>query len=284
MIEIIGVKFKTALKISYFKKGVLNCDVGEYILCKTVNGIDLGKICYIGEIDCDKADQLSLKEDDDILRKANDLDFKKCKENLKLEEKALTIAKDCIKNQNLNMKILSVASSFDRSKVIFFFGSDERVDFRVLVRKLAFFLHTRVELRQIGIRDEAKIIGGIGVCGRRFCCSSFLKDFHHVSIKMAKDQSLSLNPKKISGCCGKLMCCLQYEKSSYDFFNKICPKIGDSVMSPDGEGVIISGNPLTGIYRVKLNKPNEYVEMTSNKDSLKIITKCKNKSSKKISE
>ena len=145
------------------------------------------------------------------------------------------------------MKILLVAASFDKSKVVFFFFFFERVDFRVLVRKLAFFLRTRVELRQIGIRDEAKMMGGIGVCGRSFCCSSFLKDFHHVSIKMAKDQSLSLNPKKISGCCGKLMCCLQYEKSSYDFFNKICPKVGDTVMSTNGEGVISSGNTLTGM-------------------------------------
>ncbi len=280
MAEIIGIKFKTSLRISYFSKASLEHKMGEFVICKTANGVELGEVCYVGKIDCEGLEQISLQSGEDILRKANDDDLKKNEENLQFEEKAFKIAKDCIKKQKLNMKILLVAASFDKSKVVFFFGSDERVDFRVLVRKLAFFLRTRVELRQIGIRDEAKMMGGIGVCGRSFCCSSFLKDFHHVSIKMAKDQSLSLNPKKISGCCGKLMCCLQYEKSSYDFFNKICPKVGDTVMSTNGEGVIISGNPLTGMYRVKLNDPDEYVEMVSNKDSLKIINKVKNKKSK----
>ncbi len=271
MEKIIGVRFRTIKKICYFKILDVKCFVNDLVVCKNVNGIEIGKVCFI--LNCETK---SMKEEDiypyeNFLRIATKEDLEKNEENLNFENKSLKIAEEMIKKQKLNMKLISVAFNFDRTKVLFFFTSSERVDFRSLVKKLAFHLKARVELRQIGIRDEAKMLCGIGICGRPFCCSTFLSDFHHVSIKMAKEQSLSLNPKKISGCCGKLMCCLKYEQDSYVFLNKVCPKIGAIVMSPDGEGKIVSGNPITGKYRLRLNIGSEEVERVFNRESLKII-------------
>lgn len=284
MEKILGVRFRTIKNMIYYKGEENKFFFGEEIVCKTKNGIELGNISFIGEFDENQFKKFEVNEEQDILRKATDEDLKKNKENLKFEEQALKIGVSCIKKQNLDMNVVEVVGTLDRSKIIFFFTSDERVDFRILVRTLAYHLHARVELKQIGIRDEAKMVCGLGVCGRPFCCSSFLTDFNHVSIKMAKDQNLSLNPKKISGCCGKLMCCLQYEQDSYNFLNKVCPKIGSVVMSPDGEGVVVNGNPLTGKYRLRFQDQNEEeIERVYNKESLKIIkeSKLKKKSSKK---
>lgn len=281
MKEVIGVRFRTEETL-YFEKDINKICVGEFLVCKTRNGLEVGKVFYLGEFDDNQIEKFQVRKEEEIVRKATGEDLKQNEENLKFEEHALKVGVRCINKQNLDMNLVMVVSTLDRSKVIFFFTSEERVDFRVLVRKLAFYLHARVELKQIGIRDEAKIVCGIGVCGRPFCCSSFLKEFNHVSIKMAKDQNLSLNPKKISGCCGKLMCCLQYEQSSYNFLNKVCPKIGSIVMSPDGEGVVVNGNPLTGKYRLKLEGPNEEeVERIFNKESLKIIKESKGKKKSK---
>lgn len=277
MDEVVGVQFRTTKNIIYFEKNLKDVAVGDFVVCKTNNGLEMGKVVCCKE----KTQEEKLKDAECFLRKATVEDLNTNKQNLEFEKKAFKIGVSCIKKQNLKMKLVLVVSSFERTKVLFFFTSQERVDFRNLVRNLAFFLHTRVELKQIGSRDEAKMVCGIGICGRAFCCCSFMKEFHHVSIKMAKEQNLSLNPKKISGCCGKLMCCLQYEQSSYNFLNKICPKIGDVVMSPDGEAKIVNGNPLLGKYRVKLLNSNEEVERVFNRDSLKIIQNNKNYKSEK---
>ncbi len=268
MDEVMAVLFKPNEKVFYFKKKSSSYKIGDFLVCKTLNGVELGKVCYLGKVD---VNNLEVKDSKDVLRKATKKDILDYEENLKFEKKAFKLGENLIKKQKLNMQLILVVCSLDKKKLVFLFKAQDRVDFRSLVKKLAVTLHTRVELKQIGIRDEAKLLCGIGVCGRPFCCSSFLDNFYHVSIKMAKEQNLSLNPKKISGCCGKLMCCLQYEQDSYEFLNKICPKVGECVMSPDGEGVVCSGNPLTGKYRVKLNE--EDVERVFNKDSLKIIKK-----------
>lgn len=284
MEKIFGIRFRTTKNMIYYKGEENKFYIKEKVVCKTKNGIELGEISYIGEFSENQLKKFEVNEGKDILRKALDEDLKQNEENLKFEDQALKIGISCIKKQKLDMNVVKVVGTLDRSKIVFFFVSDERVDFRILVRTLAYYLHARVELKQIGIRDEAKMVCGLGVCGRPFCCSSFLTDFNHVSIKMAKDQNLSLNPKKISGCCGKLMCCLQYEQDSYNFLNKVCPKIGSIVMSPDGEGVVINGNPLTGKYRLRFkDQTEEEIERVYNKESLKIIkeSKLKKKSSKK---
>ena len=277
MDEVVGVQFRTTKNIIYFEKKMKDVVVGDSVICKTNNGLEMGKVVCFRK----KTKGEYSKDSEFFLRKATIEDLNVNQQNLEFEKKAFRIGVSCIKKQKLKMKLVLVVSTFERTKVLFFFISQERVDFRNLVRNLAFFFHARVELKPIGSRDEAKMVCGIGICGRAFCCCSFMKDFHHVSIKMAKEQNLSLNPKKISGCCGKLMCCLQYEQSSYDFLNKICPKIGDVVMSPDGEAKIVNGNPLTGKYRVKLINSNEEVEKVFNRDSLKIIKDFKNYNLKK---
>lgn len=284
MKKVFLVRFKTSDKDIYYEGSEEEVLVSDYVVCKTKNGVELGRVKFLGEFDENKVENFEVFAKEYFLRKATSEDLKKNEENKEFEERAFNIGKDLVVNQNLKMNIVFVACNLDRTKFIFFFTSEERVDFRNLVRKLAFSLHARVELKQIGIRDEAKLICGIGACGRPFCCSSFLKEFKHVSIKMAKEQNLSLNPKKISGCCGKLMCCLQYEQSSYCFLNKVSPKIGSVVMSPDGEGIVVNGNPLTGKYRIKLLGPNEEeIERIFNKESLKIIreSKLKKKNVKK---
>lgn len=268
---ILGVRFRCSKKIFYFKTTDFDYCVGDGVVCKTVNSVEFGEVVLILNSDDFNGKGLMLDELNVLLRKATEKDINRNEENKKHEEKAFEIAASSIKKYNLNMKLVSTYYSFDRVKVIFFFTSNERVDFRALLKRLAYLLHVRVELRQIGIRDAAKIVSGVGICGRPFCCATFLTDFHHVTIKMAKEQNLSLNPKKISGCCGKLMCCLKYEQNAYAFLNKVCPKIGSTVMSPDGEGVILNGNPLIGKYRLKIDTQYGSTERVFNRESLKII-------------
>ena len=172
------------------------------------------------------------------------------------------------------MNLTEVEYTFDGSKIIFYFTSDGRVDFRELVKDLASTFHTRIELRQIGVRDEAKMLGGLGVCGRPFCCSTFLNDFHSVSIKMVKDQGLSLSPTKISGCCGRLMCCLKYEQNSYEYLNKITPRVGTVVDCRDGGGVVVDAAVLTGKLKVQLNSsPEGAPPITVNRGEVRIVKK-----------
>src|SRR5699024_6422075 len=213
MIEVIGVRFKKAGKIYYFDPNQLNIALDDYVIVETVRGIEFGKVVVVNKlVDIDDV-VLPLKK---VMRIASEEDRNTLIENEKLAEKALYICTDKIEEHNLEMNLVDVEYTFDRNKVIFYFTAEGRIDFRNLVKDLAALFKTRIELRQIGVRDEAKLLGGIGPCGRMLCCSTFLGDFDPVSIKMAKDQSLSLNPAKISGLCGRLMCCLRYENDSYE--------------------------------------------------------------------
>ena len=276
MKRVVGIRFRSVDKVCYFDIDSFNessCFLGSNLICKTNHGLELGKVCVSARDVNDEDVDIFF---DSILRVANDDDIKHHEENLKLETNAVFVAEQCIRKHKLNMNLVSSTYVFDRSKIIFFFTSGERVDFRALVKDLASIFHVRIELRQIKIRDEAKMLGGIGICGRPFCCKTFLGCFHPVSIKMAKEQNLSLNPKKISGCCGRLMCCLQYEYDAYKALNQTSPKIGMKVISPDGEGVIIDDNPITGKYRVKLVESDEIVFKYFHKNDLQFEQKIIN--------
>ena len=230
MIKVIGVRFKKAGKIYYFSPAELNIKKGNYVIVETARGIEFGE-CVIGIKEIKEEDIVSpLKS---VIRIADEKDINKHKENKDKEKEALDICLEKIEEHKLDMKLIDVEYTFDNNKVIFYFTADGRVDFRELVKDLATIFKTRIELRQIGVRDEAKMIGGLGPCGRSMCCSTFLGDFASVSIKMAKEQNLSLNPTKISGICGRLMCCLNYEQTTYEDIRKRLPKVGSIVKTED---------------------------------------------------
>lgn len=276
MIEIIGVRFKRVGKIYYFTPNGVNIDVGEKVIVETSRGVECGEV-VLGNREIKEGElKVPLK---DIIRVATEKDLDKIEQNKKSEEEAFKICEEKIAKHGLNMKLVDVECTFDNNKLLFYFTSETRVDFRELVKDLASVFRTRIELRQIGVRDEAKMLGGLGICGRPFCCKSFLGDFQPVSIKMAKDQSLSLNPSKISGTCGRLMCCLKYEQEGYEELIKGLPKVGAFVETPDGEGNVVDINILTGKIRVK-NSDTEAVN-TYIKDDIKVI---KDGSSKEDSE
>lgn len=244
MQTVVGVRFKKACKIYYFSPGELALVQGDGVVVKTARGIEFGTV-VIGPRDVPDAEVVQpLKE---VQRKATDEDRAKLAENNLKEQEAYKICEEKIRNRQLPMKLISVEYTLDVNKIIFYFTADGRIDFRELVKDLAAIFHTRIELRQIGVRDEAKLLGGIGCCGRPLCCATFLGDFEPVSIRMAKDQSLSLNPTKISGICGRLMCCLKYENDLYQGCSKHSsivtpPKQGSRVVSIEGEGKAISIN------------------------------------------
>ena len=253
MAKVVGVKFKNTAKIYYFAPTADSYEQGSGVIVETAKGLEYGTVCFdVKEVD-DKECFLPLKP---IIRKANDKD----KENLKKSEEkvpeAMEITQEKIDKLNLPMKLVSCEYSFDMKKILITFSAEGRVDFRELVKELAAALKTRIELRQIGIRDEVKILGGIAPCGRPCCCGSCMPDFKKVSIKMAKTQGLSLNPSKISGLCGRLMCCLEYENEYYSGVYKKMPKMASTVTTPEGEGVVVSNNMLTLITKVKITKPD----------------------------
>ena len=254
MIKVIGVRFKKAGKIYYFSPEEFNILKGDYVIVETARGVEFGE-CVIGIREVSEEDIISpLKS---VIRIADEKDILKHKENKEKEEEALSICLKKIEEHALNMKLIDVEYTFDNHKVIFYFTADGRVDFRELVKDLATIFKTRIELRQIGVRDEAKMIGGLGPCGRPMCCSSFLGDFASVSIKMAKEQNLSLNPTKISGICGRLMCCLNYEQSTYEDIRKRLPKVGAIVKTPYGNGEVTGNSIVKEIVKVKLKKGDE---------------------------
>lgn len=256
MIKVIGVRFKKAGKIYYFSPEDFEIEKGNYVIVETARGIEFGE-CVIGIREVLEDDIISpLKS---VIRIADDNDICKHKENKEKEEEALNICLKKIEEHKLNMKLIDVEYTFDNHKVIFYFTADGRVDFRDLVKDLATIFKTRIELRQIGVRDEAKMIGGLGPCGRPMCCSSFLGDFESVSIKMAKEQNLSLNPTKISGICGRLMCCLNYEQSTYEDIRKRLPKVGSIVKTEYGNGEVTGNSIVKEIVKVKLKKGDEEV-------------------------
>ena len=255
MAEVIGVRFKEVGKVYYFDPNNQKLNIGDTVIVETARGIECGKIAMANKV----------VEDDDIvhplkklIRKATKEDFKRLEENQRKEKEALKICEKKIADHGLEMKLVDVEYTFDNSKILFYFTADGRVDFRALVKDLASVFRTRIELRQIGVRDESKMLGGLGVCGRPFCCSSFLGEFHPVSIKMAKEQGLSLSPTKISGTCGRLMCCLKYEQDAYTDLLKRTPKVGAIVKTPAGRGLVVETNLLSQTLKVKMdNTPDD---------------------------
>jgi cell fate regulator YaaT (PSP1 superfamily) len=257
--NVVGVRFKKAGKIYYFDPGELTIPAGEFVIVETVRGIEYGKV-VIGNKQVDENDiVLPLKK---VIRVADAKDKLIVEENKKAARKAYDICLKKVEEHGLEMKLVDVEYTFDRNKVIFYFTADGRVDFRELVKDLAAIFRTRIELRQIGVRDEAKMLGGIGPCGRMLCCSTFLGDFEPVSIKMAKDQNLSLNPTKISGLCGRLMCCLKYENDEYETAKEQLPDLGEYVKTPHGLGKVIGLNILERVLQVELSEYGRVVEYT----------------------
>ncbi len=241
MKKIIGVRFREAAKSYFFDPKDLEIHPGDRVIVDTARGVDIGKVIYNREVDESEIKGV-LK---DVIRVATEEDIERDKENRIKEKDAYRICKEKIREYELEMKLVRAEYSFDNGKLLFYFTADGRVDFRELVKALAAIFHTRIELRQIGVRDETKVLGGIGVCGRPLCCATYLTDFAPVSIKMAKEQNLSLNPTKISGVCGRLMCCLKNEEETYEYLNSMLPRINDEVTSSTGEkGIVQSVNVL----------------------------------------
>ena len=254
MKNIIGVRFKKPGKIYFFDPGDLQVDLKDYVIVETSQGEEMGEVAICNRQLPDEKLVAPLKP---IIRIATEEDKKHNEENKKKEKEAFEICQQKIKKHKLDMNLLDVEYKFDNSKILFFFTADGRIDFRELVKDLAAVFKTRIELRQIGVRDEVKRIGGNGVCGRELCCCSFLGNFETVSIKMAKEQNISLNPSKISGNCGRLMCCLKYEQDVYEDKLSRIPKVGSIVKTEDGEGIVESIETLKEIIRVKLKDGDE---------------------------
>jgi len=251
MVNVIGVRFQNAGKLYFFDPGALWPTPGDYVIVETSRGIEFGEVVTkMKEID-DAILSSPLKP---VVRIATEEDIQHNRDNKASEKEAHAICQKKIAEHKLDMKLVTVEYTFDNSKILFYFTANGRVDFRSLVKDLAGVFKTRIELRQIGVRDEAKMIGGLGPCGRQICCGAFLGDFQPVSIKMAKEQNLSLNPNKISGVCGRLMCCLKYEQDQYEAIRKKMPKVGKEVITPDGNGVVWDLNVIKETVRVRIQK------------------------------
>ncbi|WP_117149432.1 MULTISPECIES: stage 0 sporulation family protein [Paraliobacillus] len=259
MVDVIGVRFKKAGKIYYFDPEMVAIDKDQYVIVETIRGIEFGKV-VISNKEVDEEDVvLPLKK---VIRIATDKDKLIVAENQENAKQAYQACDAKIGEHDLDMNLVDVEYTFDRNKVIFYFTADGRVDFRDLVKDLASVFKTRIELRQIGVRDEAKLLGGIGPCGRMLCCSTFLGDFEPVSIKMAKDQNLSLNPAKISGLCGRLMCCLKYENDDYETAKKQLPDLGQSITTPYGKGKVVGLNILERMIQLEIPEKDRVIEYT----------------------
>ena len=254
MTEIISVRFKSGGKDYYFSPNGLKFEVGQGVIVETSRGMEIGE-CVKGNSMVDETELLAPLRP--VVRAATPEDYKAVERNKEKEEKAFAVCQEKIAQHGLDMKLVEAQYSFEGNKVIFFFTSEGRVDFRALVKDLAGAIHARIELRQIGVRDEAKMLGGLGICGRPFCCSQFLDEFQPVSIKMAKTQNLSLNPTKISGTCGRLMCCLKYEQDAYEDLVKHAPKMDSFVETPDGVGTVSGVNLLRQKVNVRLEEDPE---------------------------
>lgn len=256
MAEIIGVRFKDVGKVYYFAPLDNQLKVGDMVIVETSRGVECGKVAMANKNIDDDNLAYPLKP---LIRVATKQDLEHIEENKRKEQEAFKICEQKIANHKLDMKLISVEYTFDNSKVLFYFTAEGRVDFRALVKDLASVFRTRIELRQIGVRDEAKLLGGLGVCGRPFCCASHMGEFQPVSIKMAKEQGLSLAPVKISGTCGRLMCCLKYEQDAYTDLLKRTPKVGAIVQTPEGKGLVVENNLIARTLKVKLNNAPEDV-------------------------
>ena len=268
MAEVIGVRFKEVGKVYYFDPNGIEMKKGDMAIVETARGVECGEVAMENREIEDKNIVHPLKK---MIRKATQGDLKKVEENRKKEKHAFEICEKKILDHKLEMKLVDVEYTFDNNKILFYFTADGRVDFRELVKDLASVFRTRIELRQIGVRDEAKMMGGLGICGRPFCCTSFLGEFQPVSIKMAKEQGLSLNPVKISGTCGRLMCCLKYEQNAYSDLLRTTPKNGAVVNTPEGRGVVVDVNLITGTLKVRMDRAPEAAPMTFQAKQVKVI-------------
>lgn len=268
MVKIVGVRFKRSGKTYYFDPMNEDLEQNDAVIVETARGVEFG-IVRIAPKDIEESALVSpLKP---VIRKATNEDIEIHRNNLEKEKDAFSLCEDKIKEHKLVMKLVDAEFTFDNNKVIFYFTSEGRVDFRELVKDLASIFRTRIELRQIGVRDEAKMLGGIGPCGKSLCCSTFLSDFTSVSIKMAKDQNLSLNPSKISGICGRLMCCLKYEQDTYEEIRVRLPRVGSIVETEEGVGEVVLNNTIKEQVKVKLNINNEDVLKYFKIDDVKLI-------------
>ncbi len=255
MTEVIGVRFRTAGKIYYFAPGDIKFNRGDHAIVETARGVEYGFVVMGNK---DTEDEKIIQPLKSVIRKATPEDDLRHDENHDKEREAFKVCQEKIRKHNLDMKLIDVEYTFDRGKVLFYFTADGRVDFRALVKDLASIFRTRIELRQVGVRDETKILGGYGACGRPLCCHTFLSDFAPVSIRMAKEQGLSLNPTNISGVCGRLMCCLKNEEEVYEFLNSRLPSLGDIVTTPDGlKGEVTSVSVLNQKIKVIVNLEKE---------------------------
>ncbi len=255
MTKVVGVRFRSAGKIYYFKPDRLKLKTGMHVIVETARGVEMGTVMIPLKEVSDEAVVQPLKP---IIRIATEEDEKVAEKNREKEKEAFKICLEKIKKHKLEMKLVEAEYTFDNNKLLFYFTADGRIDFRELVKDLAAVFRTRIELRQIGVRDETKIMGGVGICGRELCCHSYLSEFAPVSIKMAKEQNLSLNPTKISGVCGRLMCCLKNEEETYEYLNSRLPNVGDYVVTADGlKGEVASVNVLRQLVKVLVEMDDE---------------------------
>ena len=262
-VEVVDIQFRPGQKLYYFSPNGLKCQPGDHVIIDTARGPEYG-YCASGNHKIPQKEIVTPLRS--ILRIANTHDERIAEENREKEKKAFAYCMDKIREHGLDMQLVSAECAFDGSKLLFFFTADERVDFRELVKDLASNFHMRIELRQIGVRDKAKMVGGLGICGRPFCCATFLDDFQPVSIKMAKTQNLSLNPTKISGTCGRLMCCLNYEQAAYEDLIKSSPKAESFVDTPDGRGTVIEIDLLRQRVKVRMEDQPETIGTYANED------------------
>ena len=271
MTEVISVKFKEGGRAYYFDPDGNTVNIGDSVIVGTQNGNEFGTVSEANHSVDDGAIVKPLRK---MLRKATERDFKRLEENKKKQTETFKLCEELIISHKLDMKLVEVEYSFDANKIVFFFTSDGRVDFRELVKDLAARLHTRIERRQIGVRDEARMLGGLGICGQPYCCKRFLNDFQPVSIKMAKEQGLSLNPTKISGSCGRLMCCLKYEQDAYEYLNSLTPAVGSTVKTADGLATVTDVNLITGNLFVK-PIDGDLMPYKVHRDDVKLVSRCK---------
>lgn len=254
MATVIGVRFKKAGKVYYFDPGEFWPKPGDNVVVETARGLEFGEVVTSARTVADEQIVAPLKK---VVRMATEEDVQRAETNVKREQEAFRVCQEKVAKHKLEMKLVSVEYTFDNSKIIFYFTANGRVDFRDLVKDLASVFKMRIELRQIGVRDEAKMLGGLGSCGRPICCGAFLGDFQPVSIKMAKEQNLSLNPTKISGLCGRLMCCLKYEQDNYEAVLKRIPRVGKDIVTPDGVGVITEINAIKELVKVRIRTADD---------------------------
>ena len=280
MIEVVGIRFKKAGKLYYFDPDGLEIKDDTYVIVETARGVEYGLATKGNHEVNDNEIVPPLKK---VIRIATEEDAVTNERNRDREKEAFAICEEKILNHGLDMKLIDVEITFDHNRLIFYFTSDGRVDFRELVKDLAAVFRTRIELRQIGVRDEAKMLNGIGICGRALCCATFLGDFHPVSIKMAKEQNLSLNPTKISGICGRLMCCLKYEEDVYEELNKKLPHVGDIIKTTDGTGEILAVNVLMQNVKAAVKKNDDDAPVINfyNVDEITVVKTKRNKNRQK---